>query len=246
MDNISRRKLRPPHFEGIGRMSQLIAVIDDEADILELVSLHLTKAGFQVEKFLDPNSFFASLRKKIPNLILLDLMLPGADGFDICKSLKRRSETQSVPIIMLTAKSDETDKVLGLELGADDYITKPFSPKELVARVKAVLRRNGGRPGEPKKISIGRLLVMDPEKHEVLVEGRRADLTSSEFNILYLLASHRGRVFTREQILDHIWGSEKIVLDRTIDVHIKNLRDGLGPAAGLIKNIRGVGYKLEE
>jgi len=226
-------------------MSQLIAVIDDEADLLELVSLHLTRAGFQVVKFLDPVPFFASLRKRIPDLIILDLMLPGADGFEVCKSLKQRAETRAVPIIMLTAKSDETDRVLGLELGADDYVTKPFSPKELIARVKAVLRRSG-EPRGSQKIAVGRLLVLDRDRHEILVEGRRVDLSSTEFNILFLLASGRGRVFTREQILDHVWGNEKIVLDRTIDVHIKNLRERLGPAAGLIKNIRGVGYKLEE
>ena len=226
-------------------MSQLVAIIDDEEDLLELVSLHLTRAGFHVAKFLSPAPFFVFLRKHIPDLILLDLMLPGADGFEICKSLKQRTGTQAIPIIMLTAKGDETDKVLGLELGADDYITKPFSPKELVARIKAVLRRSA-EARKSKKIAVGRFLVLDQDKREILVEGRRMDLTSTEFNILYLLASQRGRVFTREQILDHIWGNEKIVLDRTIDVHIKNLRDKLGLAAGLIKNIRGVGYKLEE
>ena len=226
-------------------MKELIAILDDEPDILDLVSLHVKKAGFRVEGFLDAESFFMFIDSKIPDLILLDLMLPDADGLEICKYLKKKDEFASVPVIMLTAKGEETDKVLGLELGADDYVTKPFSPKELVARVKVVLRRQPQKE-EVRKIEIGGVLSILPDKYEVLVGGQRIDLTSTEFKILRLLASKKGWVFTRDQILDYLWGKEKAVVDRTIDVHIKHLREKLGKAAQFIKNIRGVGYKLEE
>lgn len=226
-------------------MKKLIAIIDDEPDIVELVSLHLKRAGFEVKGFLNAEDFFDFMGKNIPDLILLDLMLPDADGFEVCKYLKRKDEFAATPIIMLTAKGEETDKVLGLELGADDYITKPFSPKELVARVKAVLRRQDNED-ILTKIVIRDLLIIYPEKHEAYAEGKRIDLTSTEFKILTMLAGKKGWVFTRDQILDYLWGQEKAVVDRTIDVHIKHLREKLGKASGLIKNIRGVGYKLEE
>jgi len=225
-------------------MNKLIAVVDDEPDILELVSLHLKNAGFKVKQFLDGESFYRFIDTQIPDLIILDLMLPDMDGLEICKYLKRKDELASIPVIMLTAKSEETDKLLGLELGADDYVTKPFSPKELVARVKAVLRRHAPT-AETKKIEIGNILVIDLQKYEVFLEGKKIDLTSAEFKILHLLASKEGWVYNREQILDYLWGQEKVVLDRTIDVHIKNLREKLGKASKFIKNIRGVGYKLE-
>ena len=225
-------------------MNELIAVIDDEPDILELVSLHLTKSNFKVKGFLNAESFFKFLSSRMPDLIILDLMLPDADGIEICKYLKSNQEFSSIPVIMLTARADETDKVLGLELGADDYVTKPFSPRELVARVKAVLRRKTQDSG--KKIKIGDILLIDLNKFEVFVENKKIDLTPTEFRILKILASKKGWVFTRDQILDHLWGQEKAVLDRTIDVHIKNLREKLGKAAKFIKNIRGIGYKIEE
>jgi two-component system phosphate regulon response regulator PhoB/two-component system alkaline phosphatase synthesis response regulator PhoP len=226
-------------------MGKLVAVIDDEPDILELVSHHLEKANFRVKEFEDAEGFLQFLDRQTPDLIILDLMLPDADGLEICKSLKKDDRFSLIPIIMLTAKGDETDRVLGLELGADDYVTKPFSPKELVARVKAVLRRK--EPHEAaQRIEIRGLLVIDPEKYTVSVGGSRTDLTPTEFRILGLLASKRGRVLSRDKILEHLWGRDKIVLDRTVDVHIKNLRDKLGAAGRLIKNVRGIGYKLEE
>jgi len=225
-------------------MNELIAVIDDEPDILELVSLHLARSGFKVKKFLNADSFYKSLSTNIPDLIVLDLMLPDSDGMEICKNLKSNEEFSSIPIIMLTARATETDKVLGLELGADDYVTKPFSPRELVARVKAVLRRKTEYTG--KKIKIGDVLLIDINKYEVFVENIKIDLTPTEFRILKILASRKGWVFTREQILDQLWGDDKAVLDRTIDVHIKNLREKLGRAKIFIKNVRGIGYKIEE
>lgn len=225
-------------------MNKLIAVVDDEPDILELVSLHLKNAGFKVKQFLDGESFYRFIDTQIPDLIILDLMLPDMDGLEICKYLKRKDELASIPVIMLTAKSEESDKLLGLELGADDYVTKPFSPKELVARVKAVLRRQTPKE-ETRKIEIGNILVIDSQKYEVFLEGKKIELTPAEFKILQLLASKKGWVYNREQILDYLWGQEKVVLDRTVDVHIKNLREKLGKAGKFIKNIRGVGYKLE-
>jgi DNA-binding response OmpR family regulator len=226
-------------------MNELIAIIDDEPDILELVSLHLTRAGFSVKAFADADSFNVFIQTSTPDLIVLDLMLPDTDGLELCKMLKKNDAFATIPVIMLTAKGEETDRILGLELGADDYVTKPFSPKELVARVKAVLRRPA-RKEKSKKIEIAGMVIIDPEKYQVTVKGKRVDLTATEFKILQLFASRKGYVFSRDNILDYLWGDEKAVVDRTIDVHIRHLREKLGSAALLIKNIRGIGYKLEE
>ncbi len=225
-------------------MNELIVLVDDEPDILELMSLHLKKAGFRPEGFPDSKSFFRFLEKQLPDLVILDLMLPDADGLEVCRLLKKDERLAAIPVIMVTAKSDETDKILGLELGADDYVTKPFSAKELAARVRAVLRRQHPS-ADCGTIEIGGLLTIDPLAYQARVGGDAVDLTSTEFRVLRLLGSKPGRVFTRDQILDYLWGHDKIVLDRTIDVHIRNLRDKLGPAARLVKNIRGVGYKVE-
>ncbi|OPY76384.1 MAG: Phosphate regulon transcriptional regulatory protein PhoB [Syntrophorhabdus sp. PtaU1.Bin058] len=172
-------------------------------------------------------------------------MLPDVDGFEVCKYLKGHDKYSLIPIIMLTAKSEETEKVLGLELGADDYVTKPFSPRELVARVKAVLRRQGMKI-ESKKIEVRDILKIDLEKYEVEVKGEKIDLTPTEFRILNLLVTRAGRIYSRDQILDHLWGKEKFVIDRTVDVHIRHLREKLGNASQFIKNVRGIGYKFEE
>jgi DNA-binding response OmpR family regulator len=225
-------------------MAPLIAALDDEADILELLRVNLQKAGFRFEGFQEADGFYRFLQKEKPDLILLDLMLPDIDGLDVCRYLRKKEGLSQVPVIMLTARGDESDKVLGLGLGADDYVTKPFSVKELIARVQAVLRRRD-HSDAVRQIALGPLLI-DLDKHEVTRGGQRVELTATEFNILQLLASRRGRVFTRDQILDHLWGHEKAVVDRTVDVHIRNLREKLGPAAELIKNVRGVGYKVEE
>lgn len=224
--------------------TKVVAVVDDEPDILELVSIHLQKSGYQVKQFSDASHFFEFLKKSIPDLVLLDLMLPDADGFEVCKYMRREDKFRTIPVIMLTARGEEMDKVLGLELGADDYITKPFSPRELMARVKAVLRREKN-VSSSKKYSIGDMLTIDLQKYEVFVEEQKVELTSSEFKILTLLSDKKGWVFSREQILDYLGANFKGVLDRTVDVHIKNLRDKLGDAGKYIKNVRGIGYKLE-
>ncbi len=227
-------------------MSKLIAVVDDEADIVELVSVNLEKAGFKVQGFLNANDLLSFVKKKNPDLIILDLMLPDADGFEICKSLKSEDKYSGIPIIMLTAKGEEVDRVLGLEIGADDYVTKPFSTRELVARVKAVLRR-GEKEKEPKKsIKIGEEIEIFPQEYKVTVAGKEIELTSTEFRILLLLAKRKGWVFSRDQILEHLYEGDRIVFDRTVDVHITHLREKLGESGDCIKSIRGIGYKIEE
>jgi two-component system phosphate regulon response regulator PhoB/two-component system alkaline phosphatase synthesis response regulator PhoP len=227
-------------------MKKLIVIVDDEADIRDLVDINLRKNGFDTEAFEDATQLFKFLHSNIPQLIILDLMLPDADGFDVCKQLRSSSDYAHIPIIMLTAKGEETDRILGLEFGADDYVVKPFSPRELVARVKAVMRRNPDSTTDSGAIiKVGEILIINKDKFEVTVNGIAVPLTSTEFKILTLLASREGWVYSRNQILDHLWGNEKIVVDRTIDVHIKNLRDKLGEAGKFIKNIRSMGYKLE-
>lgn len=226
-------------------MKKSIALIEDEPDIIELLSIHLTKAGYTVKAFSNGADFLKHVEKQLPDLVILDLMLPDIDGLEICKMLRKKDATAGIPIIMLTAKSEEMDKVVGLELGADDYITKPFSPKELIARVKAVLRRHTAPQRETRKMEIGGILTLDASKYEVSVRNKKVELTATEFKILELLCSKKGWVFSREQILDHLWGAEKAVVDRTVDVHIRHLREKIGDAARFIKNIRGIGYKLE-
>jgi DNA-binding response OmpR family regulator len=223
-------------------MDTHITVVDDEPDILHLVSIHLKKAGYTVSGFLDGASMMRSLAVSPPDLVILDVMLPDLDGFEILRMLKNDPKHAAIPVIMLTAKGLESDKVVGLDGGADDYVTKPFSPRELIARVKAVLRRTA--PARDVLISIGSVTI-DPEQFEVTVDQKPVTLTQVEFRILHLLAANRGKVFSRERILDHLWGNEKAVIDRTVDVHIKNLREKLGQAGDLIKNIRGVGYKIQ-
>ena len=224
---------------------QLIAIVDDEPDILELVALNLRSSGFITGEFTEADSFYRFLKTELPALVILDLMLPDVDGFEVCKYLRSRPEFSSIPILMLTARTTETDKVLGLEFGADDYVTKPFSPRELVARVKAILRRHARKEPETRKIIVHDILTIDIDRHEVDVSGQKVDLTPAEFRILSLLASKRGWVQSRDQILNSIWGEEKIVIDRTVDVHIRHLREKLGKAGIFIKNVRGLGYKIE-
>lgn len=226
-------------------MNRLIVIVDDEPDIRELVSHHLKKSGFRVKEFSDAAKMYKFINIENPDLIILDLMLPDSNGLDVCKKLKMEEKTSSIPIIMLTAKDEETDKVLGLELGADDYVTKPFSVKELVARVRVALRKSSTIQNTDI-IVVGGILRIDSKKYEVHVENKEIAVTTTEFRIIQLLTSKKGWVFSREQILDYLWGDEKAILDRTIDVHIKNLREKLGKAGNFIKNIRGIGYKLEE
>jgi DNA-binding response OmpR family regulator len=224
---------------------KIIFILEDEKDIAELVAINLKKAGFKTKEFTKADSFLKYLKEEIPDLLILDLMLPDIDGLEVCKYLKKEKKYSSIPIIMLTAKAEEFDKVIGLELGADDYITKPFSPRELTARVKSVLRRES-RMANSNVIKVDDILTIDLQKYEVYSKKNKVELTATEFKILTLLLERRGWVYSRNQILDHLDAQDKGVLDRTVDVHIKNLREKLGEAGKFIKNIRGIGYKFEE
>lgn len=225
-------------------MKKVIAVVDDEPDILQLLEMNLVKSGFCAVSFEDGGSLLEYLKKDEPDLIVLDLMLPDYDGFDICKIIRNQQKTKHIPIIMFTARGESVDKILGLELGADDYLDKMSSPRELIARIKAVLRRSK-QALETEVIKLNEEITINPQKYQVIVLEETINLTTTEFNILHLLAIHPGWVYSRNQILDHLWGNDKIVIDRTIDVHIRNLREKLGNAGRIIKNVRGVGYKLE-
>ena len=225
--------------------NESILVVDDEEDVLELVRYNLDKSGYQVETASSGEEALAKARRKLPDLVILDLMLPGMDGLEVCKKLKNDVKTEGLPIIVLTAKGEETDIVTGLELGADDYVTKPFSPKVLIARVRRILRRAVSREVEKPPIRI-RDLVMDPGRREVLVKGKRVNLTFTEFNILYALARRPGLVFTRYQIVDAVRGDDYPVTDRAVDVQIVSLRKKLGSCGGYIETVRGVGYRFKD
>jgi len=221
-----------------------ILAIEDEEDILELISFNLSKEGYQVRGAGSGEEALRLARAAPPDLILLDLMLPGIDGLDVCRFLKREVSTRDVPIIMVTAKGEETDIVSGLELGADDYLTKPFSPKVLLARVRAVLRRHELPLGDETATVNIRNLVIDPGRRRVLADSEPVELTYSEFQILLLLARRAGWVFTRYQIVDAIRGDDYAVTERSVDVHIAALRKKLGPAGEMIETVRGVGYRM--
>jgi two-component system alkaline phosphatase synthesis response regulator PhoP len=223
-----------------------ILVVDDEEDILELVSYNLTKAGYRVTSVTSGEEAIKSARAKQPDLVLLDLMLPGVDGLEVCNTLKRDHRTANIPVVMLTARGEEADIVSGLELGADDYITKPFSPRVLLARIKAVLRRKMKAPVEEQAVIRLKDLVMHPGRHEVTARGKRVDLTSTEFRILHLLVRRPGWVFTRQQIIDAARGEDYAVTDRSVDVHISGLRKKLGPFGAQIETVHGVGYRFKE
>jgi phosphate regulon transcriptional regulator PhoB len=225
-----------------------IIVIDDEADIRELVTYNLKKEGFSVDTSPDGETGLSKIRKHLYDLVILDLMLPGIQGLELCKILRNDPKTSNIPIIMLTAKGEEVDKILGLEMGADDYITKPFSPRELIARVKAVLRRTKHKTEEEKILKIGNLEI-DKERYIVTISGNQVKLSATEFKLLVYLAERKGRVFSRDQLLDAIWRDEAFVEPRTVDVHIRRLRSSIeeDPAnPKYIKTLRGIGYFFEE
>lgn len=224
---------------------KLIVVVDDEPDIRDLVRLHLERGGFRVECFGDAQSFLSHLESDLPDLVILDLMLPDIHGTEVCRMIREDGRTANLPVIMLTALSDEPDRVLGLELGADDYVSKPFSPRELVSRVKAVLRRSGRSEEAVSALRATDRITLDVDRFETSVDGRKVELTPTEFRILKTLAEGRGRVYSRKRLLEILWEGEKIVFERTIDVHIRNLRKKLGDAGEAIRNVRGIGYKLE-
>ena len=219
----------------------LIYLVEDDNSIRELVAYTLQSAGFRAEGFEKPSAFWHACETQLPDLVLLDLMLPEEDGISILKKLRQAPETRKMPIILLTAKSSEYDKVMGLENGADDYVAKPFSMMELLARVKALLRRV--EKEESAGLTVGELSV-DKTKHEVLAKGVSVTLTLKEFELLCLLMENKGKVLTRDQLLNSIWGYEFDGENRTVDVHIRTLRQKLGPCGEYIETVRGVGYKV--
>jgi len=222
-----------------------ILIIEDEIDILELVEYHLKQSGFQVLTATDGSAGLELAIKKRPDLIILDLMLPVMEGKDVCRALKANPITKPIPVLMLTAKAEELDRVIGLELGADDYVTKPFSPRELVLRIKAILRRRTFEKEDTKVIRIGDLLI-DVDRHEVSIKDRPIRLTSTEFKLLVELASSRGRVQTRQRLLEKVWGYTYEGYYRTVDTHIRRLREKLGDMAEYIETLRGFGYRFRE
>jgi phosphate regulon transcriptional regulator PhoB len=225
-----------------------ILVVDDEADIVELLTYNLTKEGYLIDSASDGETALSKIRDKKYDLLILDLMLPGIQGLEICHILRNKPETARLPIIMLTAKGEEVDKIVGLEMGADDYITKPFSTRELVARVKTVLRRVIDKPVTEKVIRIGELEI-DNERCSVFMRGQAVHLRAKEFKLLSFLSAHKGKVFNREQLFNEIWRDEAFVGLRTIDVHIRRLRECLEinpDNPRYIKTMRGIGYYINE
>ncbi len=222
-----------------------ILVIEDEEDILNLVKYQFEQSGYSVATALNGTTGLEKAKTLHPALVILDLMLPDIDGKDLCRALKTNPLTQTIPILMLTAKTEELDRIVGFELGAEDYVTKPFSPRELVLRAKAILRRKILSQETEKLIQIGDLLI-DIDKHKVLVKKKLIRLTPTEFRLLVELTSGRGRVFTRENLLDRVWGYTYEGYARTVDTHIRSLREKLGIAGKLIETVRGVRYRFQE
>jgi two-component system phosphate regulon response regulator PhoB len=226
-------------------VSSHILVIDDEPDIRELVRLGLTQEGFSVETAATASEGLECVANRIPDLVVLDLMLPDMSGTAVCRELRSQRETAELPVVMLTARGEEVDRVVGFELGADDYVTKPFSPRELALRVKAVLRRRAPSPTTARQLAHG-VLVLDLERHRCMVTDEEVDLTAKEFGLLSTLMTRPGRVFTREKLLDELWGSEVTVTHRTVDTHMKRLREKLADAGDYIHTVRGVGYRFTD
>lgn len=226
-------------------MKPKILVVDDEPDAVELVQFNLKGAGYDVVTAADGEEAIEKARTTFPNLIVLDLMLPEVDGLEVCKILRRDPRTAGIPIIMLTAKAAEIDRVLGLELGADDYVTKPFSPRELVLRVKRLLR-TGQEAEEKSERFVWKDLAVDIPKHQVTVKGKEVELTATEFKLLTMLAQRRGRVQSRDQLLRDVWEYDSLIDTRTVDTHMRRLREKLGPAAKYLDTVRGVGYRFVE
>jgi two-component system phosphate regulon response regulator PhoB len=223
-----------------------ILVIDDEADVTELVAYHLKAKGYQVEAINNPNISLGAARAFRPDLVMLDVMMPDLNGVQLCRLLRADPQFKTTPVVFLTAKAEEADRVQGFETGADDYICKPFSIKELILRVQSILRRaSDGIPAEPKRLQAGDI-VIDVERHETYVHGQQIELTATEFKLLRLLLERRGRVQTREHLLINVWNYETEIETRTVDTHVRRLREKLGTEADWIETIRGVGYRLAE
>jgi two-component system, OmpR family, phosphate regulon response regulator PhoB len=225
--------------------SKRILIVEDENDVVDLLTLNLRKAGgFLISKAGDGATGLTKARAEKPDFIILDLMLPKLPGLEVCKILKSEAATRHIPILMLTARAEEIDRVVGLECGADDYVTKPFSPREIVLRIKAILRR-GATEEADDRLSAGPITI-DPARHEVLVNGKRVELTSLEFKLLRTLMQRRGRVQERDRLLNEVWGYESVIDTRTVDTHVRRLREKLGRAGEVVETVRGFGYRVRE
>ena len=226
----------------------LVLIIDDEKDLLELVRYNLEKEGYRIKTAEDGEAGLEAATRELPDIVIVDLMLPGIDGLDVCRRLRSDQRTARTPIIMLTAKSTETDRVVGLEMGADDYITKPFSPRELVARIKAVLRRVSSQQAPARESRVIRRgdLTINLDRYGIRCGEEDIDLTATEFRLLQTLAKHPGRVYSRSELIEGALGKEIAVVDRTIDVHITSLRRKLGDYGKHIETVRGFGYRLKD
>jgi two-component system phosphate regulon response regulator PhoB len=219
-----------------------ILIIEDETDVSDLLALHLRKGGFKVSTVSDGASGLRTARDDRPDFIILDLMLPKMSGLEVCRILKSDTTTSHIPILMLTAKAEEIDRIVGLEFGADDYVTKPFSPREVTLRIRAILRR-GEKPEET--LQAGPISI-DPARHQVRVNGKQVHLTSLEFKLLRMLMQRRGRVQDRDKLLNEVWGYETVIDTRTVDTHVRRLREKLGKAGDVIETVRGFGYRMRE
>ncbi len=224
-------------------MPDTVLIVDDEPDVIDLLVYNLQKAGYRTATARDGATALQKARDEIPSLIVLDLMLPQMDGTEVCRHLKADPKTAHIPIIMLTARAEEVDRVVGLELGADDYVTKPFSPREIALRVRGVLRRASGKTAPAEVLKFGDITV-DIAKHEATVKGKVVDLTATEFKLLSTLLERRGRVQSRDRLLTDVWGYEGDVDTRTVDTHMRRLREKLGKAADYVETVRGVGYRF--
>ncbi|MGA1014233.1 MAG: response regulator [Limisphaerales bacterium] len=222
-----------------------VLVVDDEPDAIELIRFNLKASGYDVLTAEDGEEALLKARKFSPDLILLDVMLPEIDGLEVCKILRRDPATATLPIIMLTAKASEIDRVLGLEFGADDYVTKPFSPRELVLRVRNLLKRKESKQEEIERLQV-RDLELDVARHEVRIAGEMVELTPTEFKLLRILMERKGRVQSRDRLLQDVWGYDQLIDTRTVDTHVRRLREKMGIAAGYVFTVRGVGYRLME
>ena len=227
-------------------MDKTILIIEDDADILNLVAWHLQTEGYRTLTSTSGSDGLEYAMHEQPDLIVLDLMLPGIDGLEICKTLKRNKMTESLPVIMLTAKGEEVDRIVGFELGADDYMVKPFSPRELVLRIRAILKRNAKEEEKTAALLRHKDLSVDAENYKASIDGEQLHLTVTEFNLLLELLQNKGRVRSRDQLLDRVWGYQFDGYARTVDTHIRRLRQKLGPYSDDIETVRGVGYRFKE
>ena len=226
-------------------LAQKILIIEDEIDIRELLTYNLELEGFDVVGAANGEEAYRALRSEPIQLVVLDLMLPDISGLEICRYIRRDSALSRLPVIMLTAKGEEVDRIVGFELGADDYVTKPFNIREMILRVRAVLARSKMTPVAGKALKRGALTI-DPEQYEATVDGRQLSLTATEFRLLHHLAAHPGHAWNRDKLLDVIWGEDKFVTPRTVDTYIRRLREKLGPAGEMIQTLRGVGYRFQK